>query len=44
MLRFVSFLLLFAAFPVHAAEPMELNADLTEAPRRLWLWVVSGCR
>ncbi len=36
MLRVVCFLLLAAAFPVRAAEPIELNADLTEAPRRLF--------
>jgi predicted metalloprotease with PDZ domain len=36
MLRFVSLVLLLAAVPVHAAEPIELNADLTEAPRRLF--------
>jgi predicted metalloprotease with PDZ domain len=36
MPRFVSVLLFFAAIPVHAAEPIELNADLTEAPRRLF--------
>src|SRR5438445_11842045 len=32
----LSFLLLFAALPLRAAEPMELNADLSEAPRRLF--------
>jgi predicted metalloprotease with PDZ domain len=36
MLRFVSFALLFVAVPGRAAEPIELNADLTEAPRRLF--------
>ena len=36
MYRIVSLLLLVVAFPVRAAEPIELNADLTEAPRRLF--------
>jgi predicted metalloprotease with PDZ domain len=36
MLRVVSFFLIVVAFPVRAAEPIELNADLTEAPRRLF--------
>ncbi len=36
MLRLSSLLLLVVAFPVRAAEPIELNADLTEAPRRLF--------
>ncbi len=36
MLRVVSLLLLVVAFPVRAAEPIEINADLTEAPRRLF--------
>jgi predicted metalloprotease with PDZ domain len=36
MLRVVPVLLLVVAFPVRAAEPIELNADLTEAPRRLF--------
>src|SRR3954451_1551595 len=31
-----SLLLLFAAVPARAADPIELNADLTEAPRRLF--------
>src|SRR5947209_464325 len=35
MLRFASFLLFFAALPLHPPEPRELNADLTEPPRRL---------
>jgi predicted metalloprotease with PDZ domain len=30
------FVLLAAAWPARAAEPMELNADLTEAPRKLF--------
>ena len=36
MLRVISLFVLLVAFPVGAAEPIELNADLTEAPRRLF--------
>src|SRR5689334_3620500 len=36
MRRLLALLVLLAAFPLRAAEPIELNADLTEAPRRLF--------